>query len=164
MSKRKASPTQSHPDQIDFLTILEGKHTVVTVPDVPIEENGALNQKQKIKIWLNDAIKKSPYNREQIALMISHETGEEISETQINTWTGSSRPNMLPACVLAAMTKVLGPDLANNIFAPAGCVVLERSDAVFARAGQLILISNAAKEQAYQIINETPLFGSINNG
>jgi hypothetical protein len=164
MSKRKASPTLNHPDQIDFLSLLDGNHTVISVPETPMEEAGALNQKQKVKNWLNIAIKNSPFNRDQLANLISYEVGEEITEAQINTWTGSSRPNMLPACILPALTKILGTELVNNILGPAGCIVLERQEAKFARAGQLVFIAEAAKQQAYEMLNATPLFGDMNNG
>ena len=148
----------SQPDQADFFAILEQAGAIVDVPEKPSEKTGSLDFDQRIRAGLNELIDRSPFDREQIAEMLSHRTGRRITKIMLDTYTGQSRPNKLPADLLPALTAILGPDLLVKIGEASGCAVLEHQQAKFARLGQLHFIITQARAQASEIVANLPIF------
>lgn len=160
--RRSPSKTIPHPNQQDFLAALDGQ-PLIEVPATPSDENGGLDYDKAIRNCLNQAIEDSPYNREQIASLISHRVGRRITKPMLDTYTGASRPNKLPADLIPALTAVIGPRLLMMIGEASGCAVLEQQQATFARLGQLQFIIAQAKQQQEQIAQTLPLIKGMSN-
>ena len=155
--KKKSSKTIKDERQLDLLNMNEPEE-LVEVPQEPDSNPGALNMEQRTRRALNDAITASLYTREHIAEMLSPMVGREITKSMLDSFTGASRPNRLPADLLPALTVVLGTNFIGSIMAPAGCRVMEREEVAFARLGQIVLIRHNLLKQENELIAELPLF------
>ncbi len=154
--RRTPSRTVSHPAQSDFLAMLDGAD-LIEVPQAPSEEKGAMDYDRAVRDCLNRVIDAAPFDREQIAAMLTLRVGRRITKAMLDTYTGASRPNKLPADLLPALSAILGPELLIMIGAAAGCAVLEQRQATFARLGQLQFIIAQAREQQLVVMESLPL-------
>ena len=159
--KKQPTKTQNHPDQISLFGTAE---ELIEVPAQPEAQPGIFNFDRSIRRSLNKAINASPYNRHQLAEMLSELCGRYISKPMLDTYTGASRPNKLPADLLPALTFLLGPDLLTEIGAAAGCAVLEERQASFARIGQLQFMVLQARAEQEKTIAALPLLQAAGAG
>ena len=157
LRKNRRTPTINDVNQIDFLNTLGETPTLIEIPELPENSKGA-DYIQLVKAAANRAINECPFNREQIAQALTLETGVDITKPMLDTYTGKARPNNFPAYLIPAFTRVLGPSFIQALAEPAGCVVLERHEAVAARYGQLQLITIQVKQQQQELLNELPMF------
>lgn len=155
MAKRSFTPTQHHVDQ---LALAFDDADLIEVPEEPKCETGAFEFDQRMRRALNNAIKASPLSRDQVADLVSDYCGREVTKSTLDTFTGSGRPNRLPADLLPALTVVLGPDLLNEIALAAGCRVMVREEVQLARLGQTYLLSLQLREEMSRLVEGTPLF------
>ena len=159
MKKLKPSRTVAHPDQLDLLDGLSGDNIdLVEVPAAPSGAPGSCSFDQIIRDELNHMFRTAPFDRDQIAQMLSDLVGRRVTKNNLDTYTGQARPNRLPADLLPALTCLLGPSLLTRIGVAAGCAVMERQDAAFARYGQLHFITVQAKKQEEEMLKSLPLF------
>ncbi|WP_421780759.1 hypothetical protein [Kiloniella litopenaei] len=154
---KKSTKTIKDDRQLDLLSMNEPEE-LVEVPKEPDNNPGALNMEQKTRRALNDAISASPYNRDQIAEMLTSMVDRKITKSMLDSFSGASRPNRLPADLVPALTVVLGTDFLTKLMTPAGCRVMERAEVAFARLGQIVLIKHNLHQQEKELINELPLF------
>lgn len=158
--KNMARRKKVDPNQISFLNTLDGTPEL-RVPEKP---SGKPINNNKIKIAVSQAIKNSPFEREEIAQQISELAGREVSKAMLDAYTSQSRTtHNVPSDLLAPMTIVLGPSILRVIAESAGCTLAEREDMQLARIGQYFITVQSVKQQMDKEIHELPIFkGKIN--
>ncbi|WP_142848375.1 hypothetical protein [Telmatospirillum sp. J64-1] len=162
--QKKVRRRAEDPRQMAFLDLLGGqKEDLIEVPEMPVPAPGALDFDQRMRDLLNKAIKASPFDREQIAALVSGLVGRDITKAQIDSWTGATRPNRFPAELIPAMCQALGNTvLLSGLAEACGCRLIEGRELQFARLGQLFLVLRQADAEAQRLVAELPLFGGQN--
>lgn len=150
--------------QLDLLGLFENQVDLIEVPEPTPKTPGALDIDQKLRRAVSDAIDKSAFSRDQIADMVSELAGRKVTKATLDTFTGASRPNRMPADLLPALTSVLGPTVLNFISNESGCRLIERQEAAFARIGQLYLVTLQAQREQEETLKKLPLFLGSSNG
>lgn len=158
LRKNRKTPTIADANQIDFLDTLGDAPKLIELPVATNPEPASFNYEKLVKDAVNKAIKVSPFDRDQIAAMLTELVGKKITKPMLDTYTGESRANNFPAYLIPAFTQILGASFLKVLGEASGCAVLERQEAVYARLGQLHMITVQAKEQQADLINELPMF------
>lgn len=106
MAKKK--PKIDHPcKQLSLLDVLKKETKKTKFEGEPI--SGSLNMQIKLRQALNDAIRKCPLSRWQIAGKISELVDHEVSKYMIDSWTSESKEgHRFPAEYLPAFCHVTG--------------------------------------------------------
>ncbi|WP_142849789.1 hypothetical protein [Telmatospirillum sp. J64-1] len=160
MTTKKGRRRAEDPRQMAFLDLLGSQEDLIEVPVPPDLEPGALDYDQRLRALLNKAIKACPFDREQIAALVSSLVGREITKAQIDSWTGATRANRFPAELIPAMCQALGNTiLLSGLAEASGCRLIEGRELQFARLGQLFLVLRQADAEAQRLVAELPLFG-----
>jgi len=157
----KRSRSTLDPRQLRFLASLEGD--LVTVPAEPEQAPASHDHDQKVRLWLNEAIKKSPLDREQIASAMTVLGGRAVSKPMLDSWTGAERPNRFPLDLVGAFCLAVGNNhvmerLADSI----GARLSDTIEAQLARLGQWALVMAHAQQEQRLLaasLPAMPLFG-----
>lgn len=92
---------------------------------------GSLDIDARLKTALNEALKKCPLSRWEVAGKMSHLLGKEITKYQIDAWTAESKEHSIPGRYVPAFcvaTKNNGPlEVINE---PCGVYTLQGPDAL----------------------------------
>lgn len=162
-TKRRARRRAPDPKQFDLLSLIDNPEaTLIQVPAEPASGPGAMEMDDRIRDLLNQAIRCSAFNREQIAASMTALAGREITKAQLDSWTGASRPNRFPADLAAAFCAATGNTvLLQGMAEAAGCRLIERHELQYARLGQLWFFIRYAHDQADQLVRELPLFREV---
>jgi len=152
----KGRRRQHDPRQSDFLALLDGAGTeLMPVPAAVIDEPGAQNMSRDIRRLLNDAIRESRMDREQIAEAVSARAGQPITKPMIDCWTGASRPHRFPGELIPAFCAALGNTiLLQGLAEAAGCRVVERREARLIRIAQLRVIRGRVDDEETELMAE----------
>ena len=134
-------------EHIDQLLPGTAKPSLVEVPEQPRTDDGELNCDQLVRRLVNEAIDATDISREQLCERLTRLVGRTISVATLNSFTGASRPNRMPADLLPALTIILGPHIMDGIAAAAGYRLLNREDAALARCTQLQLLINKITDE-----------------
>ncbi|WP_142849228.1 hypothetical protein [Telmatospirillum sp. J64-1] len=161
MTMKKVRRRAEDPRQMAFLDLLGGqKEDLIEVPEMPMPAPGAMDYDQRLRDLLNKAIKACPFDREQIAAMVSTLVGREVTKPMIDSWTGATRPNRFPAEMIPAFCEALGNTiLLAGLAEASGCRLIEGRELQFARLGQLWLFIEQASAEQQRLVAELPLFG-----
>lgn len=105
----------------------------------PTPAPGSLDFDRELRLALNRALKETPKDRFDVAAEMSRLTGEEISKTTIDSWTGASRTSWnMPAKHLPAFIQATGAHwLLDQIATKVGCKVLAGDEIVAAKMAQI---------------------------
>lgn len=162
-TKGRARRRVPDPNQFDLLALMDDPETgLIQVPAEPATGPGAMEMDDRIRDLLNQAIRTSAFNREQIAASMTALAGREITKAQLDSWTGASRPNRFPADLAPAFCAATGNTvLLQGMAEAAGCRLVERQELQYARLGQLWFFIRYAHEQADQLARELPLFREV---
>ncbi|WP_142850742.1 hypothetical protein [Telmatospirillum sp. J64-1] len=160
MTMKKGRRRAEDPRQMAFLDLLGQKEDLIEVPVQPEPEPGALDYDQRLRALLNKAIRACPFDRDQIASLVSGLVGREVTKAQIDSWTGATRPNRFPAELVPAFCQALGNTiLLAGLAEASGCRLIEGRELQFARLGQLWLFIQKAENEQKRLVAELPLFG-----
>ena len=141
--------------QLQLLADLD--RALVTVPDEPKDAPASHDHDQKVRRWLNEAIDRSPLDRDQIASAMTVLAGRPVSKVMLDTWTGSSRPNRFPLDLAGAFCLAVGNNhLIERLGETIGVRVADTVEARLARLGQWTLIIAHAQEQQRVIAASLP--------
>lgn len=147
--------------QLQFLSSLE--RDLVNVPASPEQAPASHDHDQKLRRWLNEAIDKSPLNREQIASAMTVLCGRPISKPMLDSWTGAERPNRFPLDLVAGFCLAVGNNHVMEMVAGSiGARIADTVEAQLARLGQwALIIAHAQQEQRVLAagLPALPLFG-----
>ena len=151
---------QVDPRQSDFLGLLgDPQAELLPAPTPPATEPCALAFDQRMRRLLNEAIKASPLDREQIAMGVGALAGRAVTKPMIDSWTGAGRPHRFPADLIPAFCAVLGNSiLVQGLGEASGCGVIEGYELQLARMGQLCLFIARARDEQEKIMASLPLF------
>lgn len=162
-TKGRVRRRRQDPNQFDLLALMDNpEDALIQIPAEPASGPGALEMGDRIRDLLNQAIRASAFNREQIAASMTALAGREITKAQLDSWTGASRPNRFPADLTAAFCAATGNTvLLQGMAEAAGCRLIERNELQYARLGQLWFFIRYAQDQADQLVRELPLFREV---
>lgn len=148
------------PRQPDFLSLLEPGAELIAAPQAPVEA-GQIDHDAETRALLNEAIKRSPFDRDQIADRMTPLAGRKITKEQLDSWTGASRPNRFPAELIGPFNAAVGNTiLLDGLAELSGCKLIEGLELQFARLGQLLVFIEHAKAEQARIIADLPIFRS----
>ncbi|WP_142850827.1 hypothetical protein [Telmatospirillum sp. J64-1] len=161
MTMKKVRRRAEDPRQMAFLDLLGSrKEDLIEVPEMPAPAPGALDYDKRMRDLLNRAIKASPFDREQIAAMVTTLVGREVTKPMIDSWTGATRLNRFPAELVPAFCQALGNTvLLAGLVEACGCRLVEGQELQFARLGQLWLFIQQASAEQQRLVEALPLFG-----
>jgi hypothetical protein len=104
-----------------------------------------------------EAIRRSPFSREQICDRLAAMVGREASLAQLNAWTAETNRNRMPCDVAVALAYILkdfGPFA--DILAPLGLSLADARERALAELGRLTLEKEtiaAREDEVRRIIN-----------
>ncbi|MQP64738.1 hypothetical protein GE253_05195 [Niveispirillum sp. SYP-B3756] len=151
---RRASAADN--TQGDLFKMVEAAEQV-PVPAEPSRQPASLDLTSRIRRWTNEAIEQSVFSRPQIAEIMSDLTGRAITKPMIDTWTGESRTNRMPAELVPAFCVAVGnAHLLQQMAAVMGALVMDTQQARLARMGQYALITVMAQEQMRALADNLP--------
>jgi hypothetical protein len=157
---KRSRPTLD-PRQLQFITTLDRE--LVNVPEAPEQAPASHDHDQRLRRWLNEAIEKSPLNRDQIASAMTVLGGRAVSKPMLDTWTGAGRPNRFPMDLVAAFCLAVGNNHVMEMVAGSiGARIADTVEAQLARLGQwALIIAHAQQEQRALAASlpALPLFG-----
>jgi predicted XRE-type DNA-binding protein len=117
--------------------------------DSPENRLGSMRCKSELQEAINQALKKCPLSRHQVAGEMSHLLNEEISKAQIDSWTAESKDDRhIPAEYLPAFCEVTGYD------APLMVMTRKRRLYAFQEPEALRSEIHRMREEAKQILKE----------
>lgn len=129
----------------------------VPLPTEPTRQPASMDLSSRIRRWTNEAIDLSVFDRLQIAAIMSELTGRAISKPMIDTWTGESRTNRMPAELVPAFCMAVGnAHLLEQMAAAMGALVMDTHQARLARMGQYALVTVMAHEQMRALADSLP--------
>lgn len=129
----------------------------VPLPVEPDRKPASLDLSSRIRRWTNEAIGLSVFDRPQIAAIMSELTGRAITKPMLDTWTGESRANRMPAELVPAFCLAVGNvRLKQQMAAAMGALVMDTQQARLARMGQYALITVMAQEQMRVLADSLP--------
>ena len=157
---KRSRPTLD-PRQLQFISTLDRE--LVNVPEAPEQAPASHDHDQRLRRWLNEAIDKSPLNRDQIASAITVLGGRPVTKPMLDTWTGAGRPNRFPMDLAGAFCLAVGNNHVMEMVAGSiGARISDTVEAQLARMGQwALIIAHAQQEQRVLAASlpALPLFG-----
>lgn len=135
----------------------------VPLPQEPDRSPSSLDLSSRMRRWVNEAIALSPFDRPQIASIMTELTGRPVTKPMLDTWTGESRTNRMPGDLVPAFCLAVGnTHLLQQMAAAMGALVMDTQQARLARMGQYALITVLAQEQMRALaecLPPLPMFG-----
>lgn len=158
---QKGRRRHADPRQLDFLGLVDPAAETFLPPAAPVEGD----PDQHVRDLLNDAIKASPLDRDQIAACMTVVIGREVTKAMLDCWTGASRPHRFPMSMAPAFCQAVGNTmLLAGLAEMSGCRLIEGFELQQARLRQINLYIRIAKQEARRITDAMPLFQGARHG
>ncbi|SMF85529.1 hypothetical protein SAMN06265365_1606 [Tistlia consotensis] len=141
---------------MDFLRLLD-RIELVAVPEAPSQAPASHDIDQQLRRWLNEAIERSPLDRAEIAEAMTALAGRPVTKPMLDTWTGSARPNRMPADLLPAFCIAAGTNhVMERLAADIGARLSDTQEARLARLGQWALLIAYGQDEQRRIASSLP--------
>ena len=128
----------------------------------PVEQpDGTLNISHVLPNLLAKAVKESPFDRIDIAVRMTRLTGEEITKSQLDAWTSTSKRKwrfpleLLPAFESASCTHIVSQWVAERL----GGRMLYGKEILEAQLGRFEMLKREADKRYKQIRDELQRMG-----
>jgi len=156
-SPRVRRKSAADPRQLEIAGLLD-RLQLVDVPAAPSRAEASHDLSRKIRLWANEAIRLSPLSREQIADSMSALTGQTVTKTMLDCWTGASRANRFPAEFLPAFCIAAGNNhIMDQLAADMGARLIDTGEAVKARMAQWAVVIAHGLEDMRSLAQSLPL-------